>query len=69
VATVLHPQDAQAGIPPGKTLLSTEMHMATRQLAVVLLHRLLAELVTDSGETGSTLLDHQTHVWSESFSA
>jgi hypothetical protein len=68
VATVLLPQDAQAGIPPDKTRLSTEMHMATQHLVVVL-RPLLAALVTDSGETESTLLDLPTHVWSESFSA
>jgi hypothetical protein len=69
VATVLLPQDAQAGILQGKTQLSTEMHMATQHQAVVLRPLLLAALVTDSGETESTLPDLPTHVWSESFSA
>ncbi len=69
VATVLLPQDAPAGIPLDKTRHSIEMHMETQQLVVDLRLPLLAVLVTDSGETGSTLLDHLTHGWSESFSA
>jgi len=69
VPMVLLPQDAQAGILLVKTRPSIEMHMAIQDLAVDLPPHLLAVLVTDSGEMGSTLLDHPTHVWSESSSA
>jgi hypothetical protein len=44
------------------------MHMETLDLAVVL-HHLLVAPATDSGAMESTLLDRQTRVWSESFSA